>query len=421
MHQQYVGQIERLLEISRQMIEIKPIDSLLDYIVDMLVESVGAERGFVILTQQNGTLQIMVKRSRGVISDPDYDQVSASVVKESISTGQPLILADALNDPRFKNADSVVGIKLRSIMCAPLATGTNRAIGALYVENRSVGSRFAENDLALLTRFASHAAVAIENATIIDDLETEVIGCTRKLEEFQSDVVKVNLARQVWLSNMAHDLRAPLGIAVTALSLLQDDGLGSLNQAQKEWIGKSLSAIQHSNNLINDIFFLFTLESGGFKLQREETNLREFLGGVYDVARGLSWEDVVSFELELHGDLPAISIDRLRIGQVLLNLLSNAHKFTEQGQVVLHATPWQDGVLIGVRDTGEGIAADRVNQLFQRFEQADPNSVRRRKGSGLGLAICRELVEAHGGRIWVESTEGEGSDFLFSLPPGAET
>ncbi len=111
-------------------------------------------------------------------------------------------------------------------------------------------------------------------------------------------------------------------------------------------------------------------------------------------------------------------IDPVRIRQVVLNLLSNAYKFTTQGSVMLYAEyrPDDKEVLIGVKDTGEGIAADKLDRLFKRFQQVDDNEERRRQGSGLGLAICRELVEMHSGRIWVESKPGIGSNFMFSLP-----
>jgi signal transduction histidine kinase len=120
-----------------------------------------------------------------------------------------------------------------------------------------------------------------------------------------------------------------------------------------------------------------------------------------------------------------VSIDPVRIQQVLLNLLTNAAKFTERGGVTLHARyiPEPGEVVIGVADTGEGISPDQTGKLFQRFQQVDEKQARRRKGTGLGLAICRELVEMHGGRIWVESTSGVGSNFMFALPvnPPANT
>jgi signal transduction histidine kinase len=143
---------------------------------------------------------------------------------------------------------------------------------------------------------------------------------------------------------------------------------------------------------------------------------------MYDVGLGLPWPEGVKFNLDLPAELPHAKCDPVRIRQVLLNLLSNALKFTKQGSVTLCAryVPDRAEVEIGVSDTGEGIPADKLDQLFQRYQQVDTDPQRRRKGVGLGLAISRELIEMHGGRIWVESRLGTGSSFLFALPLQAD-
>ena len=413
MNQDY---IEKIFEISRRMSEIRKSDSLLEHVIDRVIDSVKAERGYIILTTGNGLLEVKVKRRAGEkMPAIDQERISMSVVNEVLATGQPVIVDDAVSDDRFSGATSVVGLKLRSIICTPLVT-KNEPIGVIYLENRSFPNRFTEENLSTLTMVAKPAAAAIENATFIEELEGQINTCAHELGDIMSEIVEANQERTVWLSNMAHDLRAPLGIAVTALSLLQEGELGDLNEVQREWAGKSLSAIQHSNNLINDLFYLFILETGGVTLDTENVDLREFLQTTYSVAQGLLWAKGVTFELDMAPSLPHVSLDPLRIRQVLLNLLTNAQKFTPEGAVTLHAAPHEDGVLIGVRDTGEGIPAEKLDQLFQRFQQVDDNRYRRQKGTGLGLAICHELVEKHGGRIWVESTLGEGSNFVFSLP-----
>jgi signal transduction histidine kinase len=300
------------------------------------------------------------------------------------------------------------------------------------VENRTVRGRFQEDDLAPLILFANQAAVAIENASINDDLEARVAARTRELEQALAQIekswaeaIETNRLRTVLLGNIMHDLRAPLGIVVTALELLQDGSLGSMNTDQAEWITKSLAAVTHSTDLINKVFDLSKLEVGELTLCRETVVLHDFLQHVYMIGQGLQWPQTVTFQLDLTPDLPAVSLDPVRIQQVLLNLLTNAVKFTERGGVTLHAryTPEPGEVVIGVADTGDGIPPDQIGKLFQRFQQVDEKPARRRKGTGLGLAICRELVEMHGGRIWVESTPGVGSNFVFALPvnPPANT
>ena len=417
--------LTQILEISRRMSEIRTLTPLLNYVMDEVIALVGAERGYIVLIQPDGSPDYRIKRgSDGQTLDDSEDQVSKSVFRQVVETGQPLVLRDAMSNPDFSGAESVALLKLRSIMCVPLIS-RGEIIAAIYVENRSISGRFSEEDLPLLTLFANQAAVAIENAVLNDDLEARVAARTYELEQAMAQVeqgwyeaIEANRLRTVWLNNVMHDLRAPLVIASGSLSLLQDGGFGNLNAKQLEWIGKSLKMVLDVKNLTNDLFDLSGLEVGGMALRREVVVPEEFLRNIYDIGLGLPWPEEVTLELEISLPLPEISIDPLRIRQVLLNLLSNALKFTAQGSVTLHACFQADTneIRFGVTDTGEGIPADKLDHLFERFHQVDENPERRRLGAGLGLAICYELIEKHGGRIWVESTLGEGSNFMFTLP-----
>jgi len=336
---------------------------------------------------------------------------------------------DAVSDPNFAHARSVMALRLRSIMSVPLISH-GEVIGALYVENRTVQDRFQKDDLAPLILFANQAAVAIENASINDDLEARVSARTRELEQALAqlekswaEAVETNRVRTVLLGNIVHDLRASISVAVTTLELLKDSSLGPVNADQAGWITKSQAAVTHSRHLLDDVFDLSRLEVGELTLYCEAVVLSDFLRHVYGIGQGLRWPQTVAFQLDLAPDLPTVNIDPVRIEQVLLNFLTNALKFTERGSVTLHARyiPEPGQVVIGVADTGEGIPPDQVGRVFQRFQQVDPMQARRRKGAGLGLAICRELVEMHGGRIWVESTFGAGSNFMFLLPVNPPT
>lgn len=410
--------LEQILNISRRMAQTRALEPLLDYVITEAINLVGAERGYLVLAQSDGSPKIQIKRGQpGEQFADDEDRISQSVFNKVVQSGQPLILRDAVNDPNFESADSVIGLKLRSIMCVPLIS-RGEVRGAIYVENRSITNRFKEEDLPPLILFANQAAVAIENAALNDELEARVVARTKELENSWGDLVEANRLRTVWLSNVIHDLRAPLGITMASLSFLQEGGLGDLNEKQLEWIGKSMQAVQHTARLTKDLFDLFTLESGGVTLNWEMVGLENFLHSVFEIGLGLPWPAQVNLELDISPSLPYIFIDPLRIRQVLINLLTNAQKFTSQGTVTLYARylAEEKKVLIGVKDTGEGIAANKLNRIFERFQQLDDNPERRRQGSGLGLAICRELVEMHEGEIWAESRPGAGSSFMFTLP-----
>ena len=414
------GFLQRILNVSRQMAETRELEPLLNYVIDEVVALFGAERGYIVLVQPNGMLEIKIKRGQDgqALAEDEDDYISTSIFNEVVHSGTPLILRDAMTDPRFNTARSVINLQLRSIMCTPLIS-RGEIIGSIYVENRSIRNRFKESDLPQLTLFANQAAVAIENAALNDDLEARVEARTKELEQSWSEVIEANRLRTVWLSNLAHDLRAPLGITTTSLSFLQDGGLGELSEGQQEWVDKSLQAVQHTTGLINDLFDLFKMEAGGIKLDPELVAPAEFLQNIYDVALGLPRPKGVALELNiLSTDLPETYMDTARIRQVILNLFSNALKFTKTGTVTLCAKYEADKeeIRIGVQDTGEGISPEKITQLFQRFQQVDDNDTRRKKGSGLGLAICKELVEMHEGQIWVESTPNVGSTFIFTLP-----
>jgi signal transduction histidine kinase len=404
---------------------MRSLAPLLVYVVDEALELVGAERGYVVLSRSDGSLDFRVTRDRNGREVPHAeDQVSRSILRQVIQSGEPLILRDATLDPPFNRASSVVALQLRSIMCVPLMS-RGETVGAIYVENRAVRGRFHENDLPPLTLFANQAAVAIENAALNDELETRVALRTRELERAMAqledsrlEATEANRLRTVLLGYVTHDMRSPLNVVVTSMELLQSGALGPLTHDQLEWVTKSLDAVGHVTSLTNDLLDLAKIEAGGLTLYTETIALSEFLRHIYGVGLGLGWPKAVAFRLDVPPDLPAASIDPVRIQQVLMNLLTNALKYTEHGSVTLYARLLADPaeVLIGVSDTGEGIAPEDADRLFQRFAQIDGDVRRRRLSTGLGLAICRELVEMHGGHIWMESAVGSGSNFMFTLP-----
>ena len=419
--------LEYILTVSRRMAETRTLMPLLKYVLDKAVELVGAERGYIVLVQPDGALDFRVQYGQTEKDTPNaqQDQISKSILNQVMTSGQPLVLKDAMSDPQFGQANSVVVLQLRSIMCVPLVT-RGEILGAIYVENRAIRGRFQDNDLPPLVVFANQAAVAIENAALIEQLEGRVAERTQELEDARqqleqswSEAVEANRLRMEWLSTISHDLRAPLGITAASLSLIQEEELGPLTPEQREWIDKSLQSIKHITDLTDDIFDLSKIESGALTLSKQDINLSSFLNSVYEVGTGINWSPDVELNLDIPpNSLPQTSFDPVRIRQVLLNLISNACKFTHKGKVILYARYLADRhqVLIGVSDTGEGISADKIGLLFQRFQQVDPNLERRQKGSGLGLAISREIIEMHDGHIWIDSTPNIGTNVQFTLP-----
>jgi signal transduction histidine kinase len=189
-----------------------------------------------------------------------------------------------------------------------------------------------------------------------------------------------------------------------------------MDEMQRDWVNTSIDMTNHVDQLTKDFLDLLSAQIGELTVTPELINIEDFLLHQYQVNRSMPWKETVSFQLDLGSSLPNVMCDRVRIQQVLTNLVANAIKCTEDGSVTLYARYLEidNAVLIGVHDTGIGIAEEDQQKVFERFRQAGKSN--KKDGLGLGLAICRELIRRHNGEIWVESIPGEGSDFKFTLP-----
>lgn len=226
--------------------------------------------------------------------------------------------------------------------------------------------------------------------------------------------------KEMFAANISHELRTPLNLILGFSELMYKTpevyGDAAWPVALRRDVFQVYSASRHLMEMINDILDLSRFEMTGFTLNREITPLRPFLQDTMAIVADLFRGHPARLETQLADDLPELELDRTRIRQVLLNLFANAKRFTDGGCVRLEARVEGDEVLITVADTGAGIPADRLPLIFDEFYQVDSSLRRKREGVGLGLAISKRFVEAHEGRIWVESKQGRGSRFVFALP-----
>lgn len=419
-----VSFLQQLLEISRRMTETRELSPLLNYAMSIALDLFNAERGYIFLQQADGTLEFKVKIDHMGREIPyPNEAISHTVYEKVIQTGQPFLSVDALTDPTLLDAASVQALQLRSLICAPLTTRSG-ILGALYLENRSQVAVFRESDLQTLTFFASQAAVAIENAILNDALEARVAARTAELQKAMEqlerswiDAVDFNRLRTLVLSSVAHDIRSPIALAHNVLETILDEVFGPLESKQREWIGRAMHSLKLALELTSDIFDLVKSELGALRLIFKEVNLYDYLKQLFSIAQTMPMSPSVELRFQASEDLSMITLDPIRIQQVVLNLLGNAQKYTQNGSITLYAQAYDEQyVLIGVRDTGMGIEPEQQMAIFDRFVQGKQDEATRQHGTGLGLAISKELVERHGGRIWVESTPGQGSDFRFLLP-----
>lgn len=237
-----------------------------------------------------------------------------------------------------------------------------------------------------------------------------------KLQALNLQIEATSAAKSQFLANMSHEFRTPLNAIIGFTEVLQDQIPGPLNAEQVEYLGDVHNAGQLLLRLINDVLDLAKVESGRLELFYETFPVAQTVREAVTALRGAAEKKGIAIQLNLPPDLGLITADQIRLKQILFNLLSNAVKFTDRGGVSVSAAI-EDGQLhLAIADTGIGIRPEDMQRIFVEFSQVDDSHARRHEGTGLGLALSKRLVEAHGGRIWLESRFGEGSVFHVLLP-----
>ena len=291
----------------------------------------------------------------------------------------------------------------RSEMAVPIIR-EGKVVGVLDVQEDTVGG-LDEGDANLLRSLTGHIAIAITNAQLYD---TQI-----RLAE---DLRQADQTKTKFLASMSHELRTPLNAIMNFTEMVALGMMGPVNDEQKDLLDQSLNSSQHLLNLINDVLDISKIQAGKLNLFIEDdVNLYEELDTVIHMVEPLVQNTSVMLIQDVANDLPLISGDKRRIRQIMLNLLSNAVKFTDEGKITFQVKQQDNQILFSVMDTGTGISEEMQSLIFQPFVQT-PDGVKHADGTGLGMPITKNLVEAHGGEIWVKSTIGEGSTFFVSLP-----
>jgi signal transduction histidine kinase len=217
-------------------------------------------------------------------------------------------------------------------------------------------------------------------------------------------------------SMVSHELRTPLTAIKEGLALVLDGMVGQINDEQKELLGISKKNVDRLTRLINEVLDFQKLECGKMKFNIKPNNINDTAKDAYEIMLPVAKEKNVSIQLNTDDNLPVVAFDRNKITQVLLNLINNAVKFTDEGTITIKTGQDDFSVLVSIADNGCGIKEKDLPRLFSRFEQLNTGGERRTGGTGLGLAISKEIIEQHKGAIWAESVAGKGSTFTFRLP-----
>jgi signal transduction histidine kinase len=223
-----------------------------------------------------------------------------------------------------------------------------------------------------------------------------------------------------FLASMSHELRTPLNAILGYTELILDSVYGDMPEKARGVLDRIQRNGRHLLSLINDVLDMSKIEAGQLSLSLADYTMQDVVRNVHSTVEPLASEKKIGFKTEIAPDLPSGHGDERRITQVLLNLVGNAIKFTDQGEVVVRAFAEDGSFTLSVRDTGPGISEADQAKLFQEFQQAESEATRKKEGTGLGLAISKRIIEMHGGKIWAESDIGQGSVFTFTLPVHVE-
>jgi len=391
-----------LLQLSQAFMTVTDFDVLLQQVMGVAVQETASDLGILMLRNEaSQELEVCAAvRSDGAEVPGGGYGLSDGIVKRTIESQEAIIWQAEASQPPFFELETVNALVSTAVALPLVVKG--EIIGILGLGKGRKGDAFARSDVELLSVLCSQAATAIENASLFTRTRN-AYDKLAALEHLKSEFISI----------AAHELRTPLSIITTYTNLLQRKS----RVEDEEHLGQIARAVDRLGQLMNDMTNLQLLEAGRVELQPAELSLSQLVAKVLEqleplaTSKGQSITEQISDEtLSIHADGPKIEV-------VLQNLITNAIEFTpEGGEITVEAQATDDGVRVAVRDTGIGIPEEEWEWIFKPFYQLESSLIREHEGIGLGLPLAKNLVELHGGRIWVESTPGEGSSFYFTIP-----
>ena len=410
---QSIGELRALGEISQAVNSTLDLETVLTTIVAKATQLSNTEAGAIYVfddASQEFRLRATYGLDETIAAElrDSHIRVGKTAIGKAVEQRVPVQVPDLQVDPSA-TLDVILRAGFRALLLIPLL-GTERVVGALVVRRKQPGE-FSKSTVELLQTFAAQSVLAIQNARLFSEIEDK----SRQLAEASQH-------KSQFLANMSHELRTPLNAIIGVTEMLREDA-EALNQ-DPEPLDRVLGAGRHLLVLINDILDLSKIEAGRMELQLESFALAPLIAGVAETIEPLSTKNANEVTINC---APAITLhaDHMRLRQALLNLMSNANKFTERGTITVDARQVQedgrDWIAIAVADTGIGMTPEQMGKLFQEFSQAEASTGRKYGGTGLGLAISQRFCRMMGGDITVESKPGMGSTFTICLPRIAQS
>jgi signal transduction histidine kinase len=403
-----VNELRALGEVSQAVNSTLDLDNVLKTIVAKAVELSATEAGAIYVRDNQGD-EFRLSATYGMSSEL-IAAISDRHLREGdfrlgfqVNQQHPLQIPDLLNDKPSPVNEIILRAGYRALLIVPLMR-PDHIVGVLVVRRKKPGS-FPASTVSLLETFATQSVLAIENAKLF-----------REIEDKSRQIEIASQHKSQFLANMSHELRTPLNAILGYTELILDDIYGEPTGKMRGVLQRINANGHHLLGLINEVLDLSKIEAGRLVLSLADYSMRDVVYGVFSAVEPLANEKSLRLKVDMPKDLPNGRGDEQRLTQVLMNLVGNAIKFTDFGEVTIRASAAEDSYIVAVSDTGPGISSSDSAKIFDEFQQADSSATKTKGGTGLGLSIARRIVEMHGGRIWVDSQLSVGSTFSFVVP-----
>jgi signal transduction histidine kinase len=403
-----VGELKALGEVSQAVNSTLDLETVLATIVTKAVQLSGTDAGAIYVFDErqrefylrstygmNQELIAALRQGSVGLDDPN--------LALAMTRGEPIQVADLQDDAQSPLNEIILRAGFRARLVAPLIHG-GEVVGMLVVRRRTPGA-FAANTVDLMRTFAAQSVLAIQNARLFHEIEDK-----------SHQIEAASKHKSQFLANMSHELRTPLNAILGYTELILDSIYGEAPEKMRSVLERVQANGRHLLGLINDVLDLSKIEAGQLTLSLSEYSIAELVPNVYVAVEPLASQKNLTLTTDVPKGLPIGYGDERRLAQVLLNLVGNAIKFTETGEVAITASQTNGSFNVAVRDSGPGIDPANQAKIFEEFQQVDNTSTRQKGGSGLGLAISKRIIEMHGGRIIVDSALGKGATFTIKLP-----
>jgi signal transduction histidine kinase len=408
-------QLKALGEVSQAVSSTLNLETVLTTIVARAMQLSGTTSGVVY--EYDEATQEFHPRVTHQMNDELVEAVRAAPIRlgegavgRAAATRAPVQIPDLLDEREYgltRLQPILARLGYRSLLAVPLLR-EERTVGGLVVLRREPGA-FPAAVVNLLQTFATQSVLAIQNARLF-----------REIEEKGRQLESASKHKSQFLANMSHELRTPLNAILGYTELILDNVYGDVSEKVRDVLTRLEKSGRHLLALINDVLDLSKIEAGQLTLGMSDYSMKDVVQTVLTAVESLAAEKKLALQAAVPPGLPLGRGDERRITQVLLNLVGNAIKFTEAGEVRVEVSTTDGAFLVAVSDTGPGIAPADQEKIFEEFHQVDSSSTRKKGGTGLGLSIAKRIIQMHGGRIWVESSPGRGSTFSFTLPVRVE-